>query len=46
MRALDQYIDVPVTASFDALVYVPAITLWDSAAMPVLLQDEQEAPAS
>jgi erythromycin esterase len=46
MRALDQYIDVPVTASFDALVYVPAITLWDSAAMPVLLQDEQETPAS
>jgi erythromycin esterase len=46
MRALDQYIDVTVTASFDALVHVPAITLWDSAVMPVLLQDEQQAPAS
>jgi erythromycin esterase len=46
LRSLDQYVDVPVTAAYDALVYIPEITLWDSAAMPVLLQDEQEAPAS
>lgn len=46
MRSLDQYVEVPVTQAFDALVHVPAITLWHSPAMPVLLQDDQEAPAS
>jgi erythromycin esterase len=38
MRSLDQYIDVPVTAAYDALVHVPEVTLWHSPAMPVLLQ--------
>jgi erythromycin esterase len=46
MRSLDQYVEVPVTAAYDALVHVPTITLWQSAAMPVLLQAEQEAPGS
>jgi hypothetical protein len=46
LRSLDQYVDVPVTAAYDALVHIPEITLWESAAMPVLLQDEQGAPAS
>jgi erythromycin esterase len=44
MRSLDQYVDVAVTAAFDALAHVPAITLWHSSAMPVLLQDEQGGP--
>lgn len=38
MRSLDQYIDVPVTEAYDALVHVPEVTLWHSPAMPVLLQ--------
>jgi erythromycin esterase len=40
MRALDQYIEVPVTAAYDALVHVPRVTLWHSGAMDVLLQDD------
>lgn len=43
MRSLDQYVEVPVTDAFDALVHIPAVTLWHSAAMPVLLQDDREA---
>lgn len=46
MRSLDQYVDVTVTEAYDALVHVPVVTLWHSTAMPVLLQDEQEAAAS
>jgi hypothetical protein len=30
-----------VTAAYDALVHVPAITLWDSQSMAVLLQDDE-----
>lgn len=41
IRALDQYIEVPVTAAYDALVHVPGITLWQSPAMSVLLQDDE-----
>jgi erythromycin esterase len=46
MRSLDQYVDVPVTAAFDALVHVPSVTLWHSRAMSVLLQDDGQAAAS
>jgi erythromycin esterase len=41
MRSLDQYVEVPVTAAYDALVHVPSITLWHSQATAVLLQDEE-----
>ena len=44
MRSLDQYVDVPVTAAYDALVHVPSVTLWQSKAMAVLLQDEEAGP--
>jgi erythromycin esterase len=40
IRALDHYIEVPMTEAYDALVHVPAITLWDSQSMAVLLQDD------
>jgi erythromycin esterase len=44
MRALDQYVEVPVTAAYDALVHVPTVTLWHSSAMDVLLQDDGTGP--
>jgi erythromycin esterase len=44
MRALDQYVEVPVTAAYDALVHVPSVTLWHSGAMDVLLQDGGTGP--
>jgi erythromycin esterase len=39
MRSLDQYVDVTALAAFDALVHVPQISLWTSAATSLVLQD-------
>lgn len=37
MRCLDQVIDVPALAAFDALVHVPRVSLWRSDATSILL---------
>jgi erythromycin esterase len=39
MRSLDQYTDVTALSAFDALAYVPHVSLWDSAATSIVLQD-------
>jgi erythromycin esterase len=39
MRSLDQYTEVTAVSAFDALIHVPRISLWDSAATALILQD-------
>jgi erythromycin esterase len=39
MRSLDQYTDVTAWPAFDALVHLPRISLWDSVATSIVLQD-------